>query len=130
MPHPRSSFSKISRIVGSRTPPPQGVRSETYRILCFLLEEFPPKVSWKTLWFVTLLLTEEAKDLGCGGETNRRRGGGSAPPACYYVAVIFAPKLLSGLFVAILTILSEDLSCKLGFFLVTHNELKPLNSKL
>lgn len=38
---------------------------ETYRILCFLSWDVPPEVSWKVLWFVTLLLTGEAKDLGC-----------------------------------------------------------------
>lgn len=64
---------------------------------------------------MTLLLTEDAKDLGFGGVYEARRGR-VHPSACSYVAVLFAPKLLSGFFVASLTVLSEGLSCKLGSF--------------
>lgn len=42
----------------------QGYALETYRILCFLLGS--PKVPWKSLWLMTFLLAEEAKDLRHG----------------------------------------------------------------
>lgn len=45
---------------------------------------------------MTLLPTEEAKDLGCG-VVCEAQWGKSAPPACSYVAVIFTPKFFLGL---------------------------------
>lgn len=65
----------------------------------------------KILWFVTSLLTEVAKDSGCGVARGVQWGERAQAYSC--VVTILAPEHCPGFSVASLTILGEGLSCKL-----------------
>lgn len=82
---PRGPRSVIPRVRHKEGPQGRAFR-DWQNAVCSVLG-CPPEVLRKVLWFVTLLLTGEAKDLGCRVVREAQRGRSTPPPAHSHVAV-------------------------------------------